>query len=241
VSTYRVFFVAADVRYCVSATSVAEIARLPPRQETLRGHLPVSEFGTHLGAVPTGNSESVIVFEGEQTWAARVDDVIGAYDSVACGRPPSNARLQKLLSPYAEALLIHQASLWVELTAQAIGHKPQLVEPPEWRFGAPSNEALTLTSGGDKYAVPFSSVVQVVLLERHFTWLPSVHRRAGALHFRERAVALCGPNLRGIPRWAVLVDAGGETVGLVADAVGQVEKGLQADDARFIDVPVTFS
>lgn len=230
-------FSAGGIRFAVRLSLVREIVPAPDGGEVhLRGEpLPTAFVSTVLG-LPAGPSPFALLTEGPPHAALRVEALQGIVD-VAGGeyfQLPARTLLPQP-SPFSGAIVV-RGEVALELAVGTLGFAPlePALDPPAATadLGASTERELLFARGGQVYAVPLSLAVQVLEDPRlaPVPLAPASHvgllYHARSLHPVLDVAVAYGAPARGGGKAVLVLDAGGASVGVVADRVIGVERGL---------------
>lgn len=230
-------FSAGGVRFAVRLSLVREIVAAPEGGEVRsRGEpLPTAFVSTVLG-LPAGPSPYALLTEGAPHAALRVDALHGIVDVAEAEYFQLPARtLLPQPSPFSGAIVV-RGEVALELAVGTLGFAPlePALEPPAATadLGASTERELLFARGDQVYAVPLSLAVQVLEAPRiaPVPLAPPAHLgllyHARSLHPVLDVAVLYGAVAPGPGRAVLVLDAGGAGVGVVADGVLGVERGL---------------
>ncbi len=224
-------FTAGGVRLALRLSQVREILSCPDAagEVSYRGaFLPGVLVSVALG-LPTAPSHFALVTEGSPPRALRVEAVHGIVDLSSGEVVQLPARTLLPQPPPFQAALVTGGEIALELVVPAIGWDPiepaaELVgPPPELLFS--SGPELLFARGGTCYAVPIGLLAQVLARPAvHSVPLtPTAHR---GLLYHGRAVhpvfdvpVLYGERALPSGPTALLVDAGGDAIAVLADRI----------------------
>jgi chemotaxis signal transduction protein len=235
-------FSVGGVPLALRLSQVREIIEVGPGggDVTARGEsYPVAFLSTVLG-LQGAEARFALLTEATPRAALRVERVRGIVDLVDAEvfQIPARTRLPQP-APFAGAI-VAKGELSLELAAPAIGWEPL---PPAVDSGEPPADAgshgereLVFARGGRRYGVPMSNLVRIIERPRiaPVPLTPASHLgllyHARTLHPVVDLAVLHGdlpvPNA---PR-AVILDAGGAEVALVADRIDRVGAAPVGDD-----------
>jgi chemotaxis signal transduction protein len=233
----RVLIFTAGVRLALRLPSVREILAVEAEapEVVARGQVvaavPLAAF---LGA-PSRPARFAVLTEGDPPVALRVEQVHGIADLAQAEVYQLPARTLLPQPPPFQAAVVLDGAVALELALTAAGWVP--LEPAEAAWEAPPEDEfpagreLVFSRGRRRFAVPISLLSQVIEGPRVFPvpLAPRAHRgllcHGRALHpVFDLAALYDGAPVPGAA-FALLVDAGGTPVAILADRVGAEEGG----------------
>jgi chemotaxis signal transduction protein len=239
-----ILFTAGGVRLALRLSQVREIVAIAPDagEVMLRGvPIPALPVAVALG-LPAGPTPFALVTEADPPLALRVEALHGIVDleSAEVFQLPARTLLPQP-SPFQGAL-VYRGDLALELAVSALGWAPMvpasdLVGPPtELDFA--SGRELLFSRAGRTYAVPIQILAQVLEAPRVFEvpLAPAAHRgvlyHGRAIHPVFDVAVLYGDEPGATAATALLLDAGGNAVAVLADRVLNAGEGVPEGVAR---------
>jgi CheW-like domain len=239
-----VFFTAGRTRYLVDALAVLEVARPAPGEPWQKGPLTLKDLSSLLGGEPEAHPANALVLDTSPTAAVRVGEVSGVFDTRDDEQLALPSRLIPLLAPAVQRAVVHEGRLCFELDAQAaVRGLPRPTRKPEPVLREPGGPCLCFESGGARFAVPLPGVLQVVAWDERFNASPGGGAFRGVLAHQGRLCAVfsvAGAAPQGEPL-VVLVESGGQLLGLGASRAEGVRAPGQLGDAAVLDLERMFS
>jgi chemotaxis signal transduction protein len=238
-----ILFSAGGVRLAVRLSQLREIVAIPidVGEVLLRGvSIPALPVAVALG-LAAGPTPFALVTEADPPLALRVEALHGIVDleNAEVFQLPARTILPQP-SPFLGAL-VHRGDVALELAVSALGWAPMVPAadlvgpPPELDFA--SGRELLFSRAGRVYAMPLQIVAQVLEAPRVFEvpLAPAAHRgvlyHGRAIHPVFDVAVLYG-DVGGAPGTALLVDAGGNALAVLADRVLQAGERAAAQVAR---------
>jgi hypothetical protein len=233
----RVLLFTAGVRLALRLSSVREILAAEgdaAEVEARGGRVPALPLAPLLGA-PGRAARVAVLVESDPPVALRVEEVHGIADLAGAEVYQLPARTLLPQPPPFQGAVVVDGLVALELVPGALGWVP--LEPAQARWEAagegelPAGRELVFRRGALRYAVPVSLLTRIVEGPRVFPvpLAPPAHRgllyHGRALHPAFDLAAL----YEGAPApgaaFALLVDAGGTPVAILADEVGAEGSG----------------
>jgi chemotaxis signal transduction protein len=238
-----ILFSAGGVRLAVRLSQLREIVAIPTDvgEVQLRGaSIPALPVAVALG-LAAGPTPFALVTEADPPLALRVEALHGIVDleNAEVFQLPARTILPQP-SPFLGAL-VHRGDVALELAVSALGWAPMVPAadlvgpPPELDFA--SGRELLFSRAGRVYAMPLQIVAQVLEAPRVFEvpLAPAAHRgvlyHGRAIHPVFDVAVLYG-DVGEAPGTALLVDAGGNALAVLADRVLQAGERAAAPVAR---------
>ena len=255
---------AGEARFALEATTIIEVAEVPPEATALRGQLPLEPLVGLLGGSLDAPGTVAVVLDVSPTLTLRLDRARGVVD---VGRDPFF-----LLPPWlGEGLigllrgaLVHDDVLYLELSPEGLRAPPGPPRAPRLQPALTAeapDRALLFRTGGVLHGIPLSLVGQVV---RHraeaYCALPTTEGPVLGLYAHAQALwPVCsmgrltdgqGP----LEPHLIFAEPAGQGVAICAEEILGVVEGLVAADdpgtfvgkgmlapALFLDLPRMFS
>lgn len=238
-----IFFEAGGTRFLVEAVRVTEVAHAEGEGDTVRGHLGARDLSALLGGEAERRPGNVVVLDTSPTAAVRVAAVEGVFDAAGDAVLPLPRRLIPLVSPAIRGALLREGRLSFELDADGVARGlPRHTRRRERFVREPLEPCLVFESGGARFAVPLSHVLQVVAQGPHFNPAPSRSEFLGAVAHQQRLHPVFSVSeVQQAEPLIVLVDARAEPVGLSAARALGVQRPDALGDAQVLDVERMFS
>ncbi len=238
-----IFFEAGGTRFLIEAVRVTEVARAEGEGDTVRGHLAVRDLSTLLGGEPERRPGTVVVLDTSPTAAVRVAGVEGVFDAARDTSLALPRRLIPLVSPAIRGALLREGRLSFELDADGVARGlPRHTRRRERFVREPLEPCLVFESGGARFAVPLSDVLQVVATGPQFDPAPSRSEFLGAVVHQQRLHPVFSvSDVVEVEPLIVLVDARAEPVGLSALRAIGVLRPDALGEAQVLDVERMFS
>jgi len=233
----RVLLFTAGVRLALRLPAIREILAVSGEASEVeaRGRrVPAVPLAAWLGA-PAGPARFAVLTEADPPVALRVEEVHGIADLAQAEVFQLPARTLLPQPPPFQAAVVVGGSLALELARTTAGWVP--LEPAEASWEAPPEDEfpagreLVFGRGPRRYAVPISLLTQVIEAPRVFPvpLAPPAHRgllcHGRALHPVFDLAALYDGAPAPGAAFALLVDAGGTPVAILADRVGAQDGG----------------
>lgn len=242
---------AGAARYAIDATHVLEVSPPDDNGESLHGHLHLKDLSALLGGPPETRPGTAVVLDTSPTLAVRVKRVIEVSDVAEKPRHPLPRRLIRRLEPAVRGVIEVSGALYFELDVEAAvrgieADPPELLEGGRVPLAPEPDRALVFESQGTRFAVPLSSVSQVVSAGDRLCPLPHEGPLKGlVLHQQHLWPAFSVPGMTGgssqVEPLAVLVEVEGEGLGLLATRAFGVSARGALQGAHVLDLPRLFS
>lgn len=247
-----VFFEAGASRYAVEAVGVMEVARPDPGGETLHEHLGLRDLSQLLGGLDEQRPGTALVLDTSPTLAVRVKSVEGVFDAAQALTVPLARRMIPLVAPAIRGGLVHEGRLYFVLDTDGVARGlPRQLRRRERITRPPTEPCLVFDAGPERLAVPLSRVSQVVPAGPTFNRSPGQGACVGAIAHdallapvfdvsEPRMSDASAPAPPSFPL-IVLVEAGGELLGLGATRADGVRQPSSLGEAVVLDVERMFS
>lgn len=236
-------FEAGRTRYALEAVGVVEVARPGPGVETLHGHLKLRDLSELLGGGPEPRPQAALVLDTSPTVAVRVAEVEGVFDASASPRFPLPRRMLPLAAPALRGGLSYEGRLRFEVDTDGVARGlPRSTRRPERVRWGRSGPCLVFDSAGQRFGVPLPVVRQVVAAGGAFNAAPGVGAFVGALAFEgQLCPVFTVAEVEASEPLAVIVEVGGEVLGLSASRADAVAAAEALDGVEVLDVERMFS
>ena len=236
-------FEAAHGRFAIEATSVMEVASPDANGQTIRGVTELQDLSQLLGGAPEVRPGTGVVLDVSPTLAVRVKQIVEVADVARepfFGLPPG---LGQALSHWVRGAILRGGRLYLELSADALPHKPIKPPSPPYRpvraLEYPPDQALVFESQQRLFGIPLTFVSQVVASDESFSRLPGPGEGPVVGLFPHAQIlwpVYAAPGLLGgtaVPEpLLVLAELAGQNVGLCASRVLGVLRGFTAGTTR---------
>lgn len=238
-----VFFTSGASHYAVEAVSVLEVARPSSDDELAQRHLWLRDLSLLLGGEPEARPGAALILDTSPTMAIRVREVEGVFDTSQDPELPLTNRLISLVAPAVSRALLHEDRLIFELDAQSSTRGlPRQTRRPELVTVEPTTPCLVFQSGTAQLALPLARVLQVTALGPRFNHAPGSGAFCGVMaHQRHLCPVFCVSDALELEPFIVLLELGGEVLGLTATRAEGVKQPEALRELRVLDLERMFS
>ena len=238
-----VFFSAGITRYAVEAVSVLEVARPGTDDELAQRHLWLRDLSLMLGGDPEVRPGAALVLDTSPTMAVRVRDVEGVFDTANDPELALSNRIISLVAPAVSRAVLHEDRLVFELDAQASTRGlPRQLRRPELACLEPTSPCLVVRSGTARLAIPLPHVLQVTAVGTRFNHAPGFGAFRGAMAFEQQLCPVfCLTDAPALESFVVLVELGGETLGVTASEAEGVRPSSSLQEVHVLDLERMFA
>lgn len=238
-----VFFAAGASRYAVEAVSVFEVARPGGDDELAQRHLWLRDLSLLLGGEAEVRPGAALVLDTSPTMAVRVREVEGVFDTEKDTELALSNRLIPLVAPAVSRGLLHEGRLVFELDAQASTRGlPRQTRRPELVTLEAPGPCLVFASGSQRLGILLPRVRQVFRVDARFNHAPGGGAFRGAVAFGQLLCPVfCVSDAEDLEPLIVLLEAGGELLGLSATRAEGVLPAGALGEVRVLDLERMFS